>query len=625
MSKTASIQPLYTEDDELISMDDDNISELSEESDTPDGFCAKYWRIALFGVVAVILLGLILVIVIFNAQPSSNEKQPFKDDFDYVVVGAGASGSIIAARLAEKHSVLLLEAGEQAQTLLGGSEEQVLFGPCLVDCEEEIVPFSIFDVPFYWQSIATKPQFFWNYTVNLFGTEYINSAAKIVGGTADTNGMKFVRPRPNDFTGEDIPEGWSWGELLPYYRKIEKVDVPNLPNSTLYRGYDGKITVSQPPLANGINEFMQTLISTAQTLGISVFPDSNNPAFTEGLSSVQYNIENGIRKSSALGYLNNAPEELRLRTGAKVIKVEFDLTNNVEGVVYEQNGVEYTAKVANEVIISAGALNSPKILMDSGIGNLTTLTNLGINVIQDSPLVGASVIDQFNIRMEFDLNDNAPIPELFVDFQEQLDMYKSTREGVMGQPSLASPKPIFVWSSANTPLSPDFTIEAYPTAIDGRSKAVFILHLQHTATRGHFVLSKLGDDETTVSVSFDTLDDADATAFQSAVDYVRTIVNAVPFTDYGAIETIPGANVNGTALLDFIKANVQADQHFTGTVPLGTSASGAVDNEFKVRGVNGVRVADCSVLPKPIHGAPMATCFMIGEKASELILASHVQ
>mmetsp|Transcript_8986 Transcript_8986/g.9969 ORF Transcript_8986/g.9969 Transcript_8986/m.9969 type:complete len:361 (+) Transcript_8986:232-1314(+) len=311
--------------------------------------------------------------VMTGDQTNTPQEQPF----DYVIVGAGTAGSIVAARLAEQgHSVQVLEAGQASQAILGG-ELWALEAP---KCSGLSGLLTQFDVPSFYhvflENSEVLEKFFWKGEVNVRKTSRKDIAGKLAGGSAAINAMWFIRGVPSDFD-EYFPDTWKWDDVLPYYQKIENyTDISAESNS--YRGGSGRIQVMTPPLQLNINDHFSVYIEAFSKLGVPFMKDVNAPD-RYGVGYYQSNIADGVRRSSAFSYLPIGLEtgNLEVHFNAQATRIELDSNNQARGVFYRQ-GNEEKHIAAKKVILSAGTLNTPKLLMLSGIGNPETLKKINV-------------------------------------------------------------------------------------------------------------------------------------------------------------------------------------------------------------------------------------------------------
>lgn len=311
--------------------------------------------------------------------------------FDYIIIGAGSAGCVLANRLTEdgRSMVLLLEAG-------GEDKDPWLH------------------VPVGYFKTIHKPALGWGYKTapesNMNGREILWPRGRVLGGTSSINGLIYIRGQSQDYDhwrqlGND---GWGWDDVLPYFRKAENQAADNQPKSTDLHGTGGPLTVSDYPDHHKLSE---AFIEAAAQAGIPGNDDFNGPA-QDGAGYYQMTTRNGRRASTAQAYLKPARNRpnLRVITGAPVSKIRFDGKKAV-GVTFSL-GTEETHIAGGEIILSGGAINSPQLLQLSGIGDAARLQSLGIEIIHDLPSVGQNLQDHlqaqlvYRCRLPITINDD---------------------------------------------------------------------------------------------------------------------------------------------------------------------------------------------------------------------------
>ncbi len=529
-------------------------------------------------------------------------------DFDFIVVGAGSTGCVVAARLSEdpKNRVLVLEAG--------GRDEHLYL-----------------KMPLAFLKAMPDPRFNWTYWTeaepHLDGRRMPLPRGKVVGGSGSINGMFAMRGHPADYDqwAQMGARGWSFADVLPYFRKSET----SWRGEGTYHGGDGPIKtrpIDSPYLLH--DEMMRT----AEAAGFSTTDDlagANPEGFARGEQTVD---ERGRRVSGATAYLKPAMgrQNLDVRSGVLVRKLVFDGKRCVGVEIDGPNGPQQI-RAAREVILSGGAYNSPHLLMLSGIGPAEHLRSHGIAVVHDSAGVGRNLQEHPCASLEF----NAAKP---VTFLNQLRWDKiamnSIRWALTGQGPMATQV-----NSCNVVIRtaphldrPDLQIMVNPIRFDAhpwfpgikaQQEHVFwagVVQL-HPESRG-WVELKSNDPRDVASVTLNILsEEADREQMRRAFRTTRKIYNSKPMADLIASERTPGVQVESDDELDaFIRASCYVAQHPTSTCAMGMGERSVVDNELRVIGVEGLRVADCSVMPTVPGGNTNLPAFMIGEKAADLIM-----
>ena len=525
------------------------------------------------------------------------------DTFDYVVVGAGASGAALAAKLTENgtHTVLLLEAG-------------------LVDKKTEVHIPAAFSALF-------RSELDWNYDTTpqpeLGGRTIYWPRGKMLGGSSSINAMMWVRGFAADYDhwAETAGSAWSYAALLPYFRSVERVEGNTDPD----QGSGGAISIEHQ---RSPRSHTATFLRAVTQAGYSVV--APNTALPDGFSQTMVSQKRGKRFSSADGYLTPAKERnnLTVRTSAQATRIVFEGTRAV-GVEYLLDGVKKQATAHNEVVLCGGAVNTPQLLMLSGIGSADELAAHGIPVLVDSPEVGKNLRDHLLSGLIIEtagdtLYTAKKIPELVSFLAKGRGMLTSNVAEAYG----------FVRSDPSLEL-PDIEIIFAPVAFIGEG---LIPAPAHALTVGAILLKPESTGTITLA-SADPLEKAiiDPRYLTDAggTDRARLIAGLGICEDIlqaPALQSTTGPRFvapegghtmsrlerDGTAL----ETAAHTLYHPVGTARMGTDAASVVDEELRVRGVQGLRVADASVMPDIIRGHTQAVSMVIGEKAADLLMAA---
>jgi len=503
--------------------------------------------------------------------------------FDYVIVGAGASGCVLANRLSASTAtrVLLLEAG----------------GPDAISTFADPGGFvELWGSDADWL-INTEPQ------SGLGGRQILINQGKVVGGSTSLNAMMWVRGNRRNYdewAARGNP-GWSYEEVLPYFKKIEDYEG----GASEFHGAGGPISVRDCPdrLARS-EEFM----AGATELGYDgPFWDTNGARQENGAGLLQFSItRDGRRASASQGYLDpiRSRPNLVVTLNAEVTRVLFQGTR-VTGIEFVQQGQTRRVRVAREAILSAGAFQSPKLLMLSGIGPADYLRSLAIEPVVDLPGVGANLQDHLQLPVVYRSKIERPMTTALTGNV----LFVRTRE----ERKSASPDLQLNFSpSLPAPLSKMLNF--------GGPVVIFLPILVQPDSTGTVKLRSANPlDPPLVNPNY-LQQAADARVLTRAVSLIRQLAQTSAFRDLNGGEIFPG---EGAELESFARAQCSTLWHPAGTCQMGEGHDAVVDPELRVRGVDGLRVADASVMPRIPSGNTQAGCFMIGEKLADMILASQ--
>jgi choline dehydrogenase len=527
--------------------------------------------------------------------------------WDHVIVGAGSAGCAMAARLSEAgRRVLVLEAGGQD------------------DAKWIRIPLGV-------GKILNDPRVAW-----LFKTEPEAGAAnrslfwprgKVLGGSSSINGMLWVRGDParyHEWGASGCP-GWDWRAFAPTLKAIENVAL----GDPAIRGRGGPISIEPFDTRDRVTD---AFIAACVAVGIPANPDYNG-ARHEGVGRLQLSTRRGERCSAAVGYLRPALARgnLRVETEALVERVAFEGRRAV-GVEYRHGGAVHFAAAARDVILAAGAIQSPQILELSGVGEAGRLRGLGIGVVADLPGVGENLSDHYHVRVTFrasgmvSVNDLVRHPWLHGP-RAWLD-YKLRGKGMFSFVSatahaLARTLPDSQYPDTKLQLhkisSGDRTQELGVDPFSGVSIGFFQLYPE---SRGSVHAASPNPEAPPRIIANYLAEAADRQAVVRALRLARRIATQPALHPFFKQETRPGLDIDDDdGLLEYARATGQTSYHPVGTCRMGTDAHAVVDPDCRVRGVDGLRVADASVMPFIVSSNTNAPSIAIGERASRIILA----
>lgn len=535
------------------------------------------------------------------------------DSFDYVVVGAGSAGCVLALRLAEAgHTVCVLEAGPPDTSPyihIPAGYIKNLFNPRLIwDFKSEPNP-------------ATG-----NRSLSL-------TQGRVLGGSGSINGMVYNRGQHADFDGWSAlgNPGWSYDEVLPFFKKAEtRIGA----GDDRYRGRNGPVTVSDPVHISPLNDIF---VEAVKSLGYPHVPDHNAEA-QDGVGPWQFTIDtrghSPRRMSAAQAYLRPAVKtgRVHVRTDSPATRVLLEGRRAV-GVRYRAGGAgapERVVRARREVIVSAGALNTPRLLQISGIGEARHLHAIGVQVAINLPGVGANLVDHYNLRVAVKVRNVVTINER----GRGLPLAWEIGKYFLGKPSILAMGPVpmrFFFRSAPGLPRPDLQVsftpgsyqEGLPGLLDHYPGMTLGGHKQRPDARGYVRARSVHIDDAPIVNPNHLGVESDQKAMIAVVKMARAVLQAKPFAPYYMDEVFPGNDVRtDDEILDFARQRGGTVYHHNGTARMGPRSDpmAVVDACLRVHGADCLRVADASVMPAPISGPTNAATIMIGEKAADFVL-----
>jgi choline dehydrogenase len=523
------------------------------------------------------------------------------ESYDYIVGGGGTAGCVLANRLTEdgRRTVLLLEAGGEGRGFW--------------------IP-----IPAGFSKLLVNPAFNWRFQTepeeNTRNRLIAVPRGKGLGGSTLINGMIYVRGQRQDFDGwaQQGCTGWSFDDVLPYFRKLEAYDGAG--DET--RGRDGPFPVTE---VKERPEIAEAFIAAARQAGYSRNRDYNGKT-QDGFGYYQVNQRDGRRVSAADAYLAPARgrPNLRVLTGAHVLRIDLD-GGRVSGVTYRMGGEEWRAAARHSVILTAGAIQTPHLLELSGIGDPAVLAAAGLPLRHALPSVGANYIDHFCTRMNWRVKLPVTLNEMTRGWRlgAAVAQYFLTRKGLLTlgtglafgfartRAELEGPDVQYFFMHASYANAAERKLDREP----GMTIGVTQLRPESRGT----IHAHSPDPAAPPAIRPNFL--ATATDQQCMIDgmkIARGIVGQSVMDAYRGHEMAPGADCESDAdWLAFARGNGQTIYHACGTCRMGQGSGSVVDPRLRVRGIEGLRIADASVMPTIISGNTQAAVLMIAEKAAD--------
>jgi choline dehydrogenase len=538
-------------------------------------------------------------------------------DYDYIIVGAGSAGCVLANRLSAsgQHRVLLLEAGEDDRWMwirIPSGIANVLIGERAL-----------------WRFYTEADE-------KVAGRKIFWPRGRALGGSSAVNGMIWVRGDPLEYDNWASlgNGGWSYNDVLPLLKRMEQY----APGDPKYRGKDGPMFITRyvdrDPLSEGY-------LAAAKEAGVPAVEDYNGPRF-EGIGYLQYNTRRGIRRHTADNYLRPAliRSNLNVETGALAQHIDFDGMRAV-GLTYRKGGELKTARAKREVLLAAGAIQSPQLLELSGIGQGEVLQRAGVPVVHNLPGVGENLRDHLHVRIAFETDLRITLNVILRSTLLKAKMgarwlflsrgLMTTSSATMmailkSDPSLPRPDAkiqlhqLSMASSHyadnhNAPtIAERMGLDPYPGFSFGtyvlRPESCGSVHIrkpeaaEHPEIRANYLSHEY-----------------DVRTMLAALRMIRKIAAQPSLAKHIVRETRPGPEAAGDdALLDHVRKTGQTSYHPIGTCRMGSDARAVVDARLRVHGVEGLRVCDASIMPTMVASNTNAPSILIGEKASDLVL-----
>jgi choline dehydrogenase len=525
--------------------------------------------------------------------------------FDYIVVGAGSAGCVLADRLTAsgRHRVLLIEAGGEDRNFW-------------------------IHVPIGYAKLFTDARHNWLYNSEpepeLGGRQIIQPRGKVMGGSSSINGLLYIRGQAEDFNHwrQLGNAGWSFDDVLPYFRRAEDQQ----------RGADDLHGVGGPLAVSDVSEghpLCDAFIDACEQAGLPRTEDFNG-ASQEGAGYFQLTTRKGRRWSTARGYLKSARKRgnLAVVSNALTTRILFDGRRAV-GVEYMKDGGKHTARATAEVIISGGAFNSPQLLQLSGVGPADLLRQHGIDVIADMKGVGADLQDHYQARFNYRCTERNTVNDMMMSLTGRITAglrYGLLRKGFLSigagyaggffktDPKMATPDVQFHFIL--------FSADAVGQKLHPWPGFLASICQLRPESRG-FVRIKSADPAQAPAIQPRYMSaQFDRDTMVAGMKLLRRVMGQPAIARYIVEELAPGPKVQSDAeYLEFARQKGTTVFHPTSTCRMGSDVTAVVDERLRVHGFEGLRVADASIMPTVVSGNTNAACVMIGEKASDLILA----
>ncbi len=526
------------------------------------------------------------------------------DAYDFVIVGAGAAGCVLANRLTAsgRHSVLLLEAG--------GNDSS----PWI-------------HIPLGYGKHFSNPQVNWLYTsepgAGAGNRRIAQPRGKVLGGSSSINGLLYIRGQHDDYNRwRDFGNaGWGYADVLPYFRQSEDQQR----GADEYHGVGGPLAVCDPPQPHPLAD---AYLAAADECGYRRNPDFNG-ATQEGFGYNQWTLRNGFRSSAATAYLRPARRRgnLTVITRAHATRILFSDTR-ATGVQYSRGGKLNSATARREVIVAGGSFNSPQLLQLSGVGPASLLQGFGMRIVADLPGVGMNLQDHYAGRLVYECTDPITLNDVTGSFARGLAaalQFAFLRKGplTMGASyatGFISADPASATPDIQTSISP-FSADKAGDKLHGFSGFSLAARLLRPESRGSVLIQNTDPLQAPAIRPNYLSSEKDCAVLLAGMKATRRLADTAAMRRYIVREHDPGSScASDSELLDFLRQRGGIAYHPVGTCKMGNDAEAVVDERLRVRSVQGLRVVDASIMPTLVSGNTHAPTIMIAEKGADMIL-----